>query len=172
MPEGLALELAGPRDEPVRVRWASPPGGGFAEARDWRLDGELDWSEVARLRVVSAALPDNRGLILTTLRPAGAAGHGEEEVAAALVAGGEPEPVTEALLSVESGADGTPRRLAIELYAGPDSLPLRIAADVIAAERTDREGLARTRARLEVRLEGKRSPGTYEDVAPSERRAR
>lgn len=170
MPETVAVELASPAGEPLRIEWAAAALAAAGQASGeagWRLEGELDPDAVDALRVVSAALPDRRGLALAALRPAGAAGHGEEVVAALLVAGGVAESVAEPLLSVESGADGLPRRLTLELHTGADAMPLRVAADVTAAARHREGGLDRVHAALEVRLDGKRSGGAYEVLAPA-----
>jgi hypothetical protein len=169
--EEVAIELASPTGEPLRVEWPAGPSPGEAP---WRLRGRLDWDAVEALRIVSATLPDGRGLALAALRPAGASGHGEEAIGAALIARGAAEPVEEALFSVEHGGDGLPRRVGLELYADPDALPLRIAADVTDASREREDGVVHLRAGLDVRLEGKRSTGLYEvlSVDPGGRQAR
>lgn len=160
MAEAIAIELTSPVGEPLRVEWpAGPWAGGPAS---WRLAGELDWDEIEALRIVSAALPDGRGLALASVRPAGAAGHGEEIVGAVLVANGAAEEVVEALISTEYDGDGLPRRLGLELYSGADALPLRIAADVTDTSSERDGGVVSVRATLDVRLEGKRSAGVYE----------
>lgn len=160
MTEAVAIELTAPGGEPVRVEW--PAGPRIDEASRWRLAGELDWDEVEALRVVSAALPDGRGLALAAVRPAGAAGHGADAVGAMLIANGAEEEVTEALISAEYGGDGLPRRVGLELYSGGDALPLRVAADVTDVSSDSEGGVVHVRAALEVRLEGKRSAGLYE----------
>ena len=165
MPEVVAIELDSPQGEALQVEWDLDELAGRAGDRaafEWTLSGELDWDEIEALRVVSAALPDGRGLALVALRPAGAGGHGDEAVAATLVAGGAAEPVAEPLLSVESGGDGLPRRVGLELHAGTDALPLRVAADVTDSSRAREGGVERIRAALEVRLDGKRSAGAYD----------
>jgi hypothetical protein len=160
MTEAVAIELTSPAAEPLRVEWPAGPQAG--EEPGWRLSGELDWDEVEALRIVSAVLPDGRGLALAALRATGAAGHGDETVAAVLVANATAEDVAEALISAEYGGDGLPRRVGLELYTGADSLPLRVAADVTETSRERGGGLTHVRAALEVRLEGKRSTGLYE----------
>lgn len=160
MAEAVAIELAPPAGGRLRVEWPAGPRAG--EPSSWRLAGELDWDEIEALRVVSAALPDGRGLALASVRPAGAAGHGEEIVGAVLVANEAAEEVVEALISTEYGGDELPRRLGLELNSGADALPLRIAADVTDASSEREDGLVHVRAALEVRLEGKRSGGVYE----------
>jgi hypothetical protein len=125
--------------------------------RPWRLDGEPGWEEVEALRVISAAFEDGRALALASLLAAGAAGHGEALVGAALV---DPEgavaEIAEALVSTEYDAEGRPRRLGLELYPNPDSVPLRIAAD-----RRQAEG---ERVALDLRLDGTAGRGLLETV--------
>ena len=167
--DAVGIELTSPSGEPLRVSWplaaleperAGEPGG-------WRLEGELDWDEVDALRTLTARLPDGRALVLVAVRPAKAAGHGDEVVASLLVAKGAAAEAADPLLSVQLGPDGLPTRLGVELYAGGDALPLRIAADVTGASR-EREGeLAHVRATLAVRLDGKAATGAYEVLTPA-----
>jgi hypothetical protein len=163
MTEAVAIELTSPAGEPLRVEWPGGPRTGGEP--DWRLSGELDWDEIGALRIISAALPDGRGLALAALRAAGPVAHGDELVAATLVANATAEDVDEALISTEYDGDGLPRRVGLELYTGADSLPLRVAADVTEVSRDREAGLTHIRAALEVRLEGKRSTGRYEALS-------
>jgi hypothetical protein len=172
MAEAVAIEFETPGGEPLRVEWqadaladASPETA--HSSRAWRLEGELDWDQVEALRVLSAGLDDGRGLALAALRPAGAAGHGEELVAALLVADGVAEEVDEALLSTEYGPDGLPRRVGLELYRAEDAIPLRMAADVTGSEVEREGGIADVRATLELRPEGTRGAGVYEILTPA-----
>lgn len=166
MPEAVAIELTSPADELLRVEWA--PGGlasdrlGDLSAPSWNLSGEVDWDEVKALRIVSAALPDGRGLALVALRPADAAGHGEDAMAAVIAADSDATEVDEPLLSVETGADRMPTRIALELRFDPDAMPLRVAGDVTGSVRDSHHGVELVRAALEVRLDGKRSAGTLD----------
>jgi hypothetical protein len=171
MPEAVAIEFTAPGGQPLRVEW---PAEALAEAspdaahdsRAWRLEGELDWDQVEALRVLSAGLGDGRAVALAALRPAGAAGHGEELVAALLVADGAAEEIDQALLSTEYGPDGLPRRVGLELYRADDPIPLRVAADVTASEVEREGGVADVRATLEVRRDGTRGAGVYEILTP------
>jgi hypothetical protein len=172
MAETVAVEFTAPSGEPLRVEWptetlavASPDAG--RSSRAWRLDGEIDWDEVAALRVLHAGLGDGDAVALAALRPAGAGGHGEDLVAALLLTNGATEEIDEALLSTEYGPDQLPRRVGLELYRADDPIPLRVAADVAAAS-VEREGaVADVRATLEVRRDGKRAAGVYEILSPA-----
>ncbi|HSI80653.1 MAG TPA: hypothetical protein VK919_08390 [Solirubrobacterales bacterium] len=164
--DAVAIELASPEGEAVRVEW--DPG---ALDRDrlhdlstptWTLSGEVDWDEIEALRIVSAAIPDGRAVALVALRPAGAAGHGDDVVAAAIVADADATEIDEPLLSVETDADGMPARIALELRFGSETIPLRVAGDVTRSARDSHAGVELVRAELEVRLDGKRSAGTFD----------
>ena len=134
----LVLELAETAGEPVRIEWdldaLGSVGRSDAPERPFELRG-LDSDRWELARVLSAAFADGRLLAIASLRPRDAAGHGEEATGGALVRDGEAATLDEALLSVEYGPDRKPRRLGLELYERPESLPLRIAGD-----RTGRSG--------------------------------
>jgi len=167
--EAVGIELTSPSGEPLRVSWplASLEPQRAGDPGEWRLEGELDWDEVDALRTLTARLPDGRALVLAAIRPAGAPGHGDEVIAALLVAKGAAAEASDPLLSVQLGPDGLPTRLGLELDAGGDALPLRIAADVTGASR-EREGeLDHVRAALAVRLDSKGASGSYEVLTPA-----
>jgi hypothetical protein len=134
MGEGtLALELAAKRRDSVVVEWDLGALGGItgAGAADlpFAIAGGLDASRWELARVLSGAFADGRLLAVAALRPRRAAGHGEDLVAGALVRNGDRTMLDEVLISVEYGPDDEPRRLGLELYEQPDSLPLRVAGD-------------------------------------------
>ena len=105
------------------------------------------------MRVLSARLGDDRALAYAALLPAGAEGHGEEVVAAAIGAPGAFAGLERALLSTEYGPDGLPRRVGLELYAAEDALATRLAADVSATARSASGAVERLCAALAVRGE-------------------
>jgi hypothetical protein len=167
--EAIALGLEPDR---ARVEWA-PEGlralaraGDASQARAWRLEGEPDWDAIESLRLVSAAFEDGRLLALVAAQPAGAEGHGEARVRAALV---EPEgeviELAEATLSVQYDARGAPSRIGLELYADPEAVPLRVAAD-----REDESGESAgggESTAMRFRMEGARGSGLFELVSRS-----
>jgi hypothetical protein len=169
MAESVSIEFTSPSGEPLRIEWpldalATTASG---SSRAWRLDGDLDWDEIEAVRVLSAALGDDRAVALAAVRPAGAAGHGEEAIAAVLVSEDAAEQVDEALLSTEYGPDKLPRRVGIELYREGHPIPLRVAADVTEAATERDGGVTDVRATLAVRLDGKPSSGVYEILTPA-----
>jgi hypothetical protein len=133
----------------------------------WRLVGQLDPKQMTVLRVVCASFEDGRLLALAAARPAGAAGHGEDSVRAALV---DPEGsvvrMAAALLSTEYDSEGRPARIGLELYVDPDATPLRVAAD--RDEAAAARGAGEDRATpLSFRMEGVTGAGRLELVTPS-----
>lgn len=172
MAELLRVELTSPSGEPLRVEWDEgalaalrEPGGELKPA--WRLGGELDWDEVEAVRVLSARLDDGRVLAVAGLRPAGAAGHGEEAVAGALGFAGALESLNAVLLSTEYGADGLPQRVGLELHADEDAPPLRGGGDVTEASAVTEGGVHHVRAGLRLRLDGTGGAGIYEILTPA-----
>jgi hypothetical protein len=154
----LTLEFESPSGDHLRFEWdeqrvaSLEPDPGADPV--WRLAGELDWDEIQRVRVLTARLADDRALAFAALLPAGAEGHGEEIVAAALGPPGEFAGLERALLSTEYGPDGLPRRVGLELYGSEDAIATRIAADVSATARSASCAVERVSAALAVRGEG------------------
>lgn len=156
MAEVVAIEFTDPGGDPLRVEWradalAAFEPGAAPRAPAWGLGGELDWDEVAALRVLSGRLGDGRLIALAALRPSGATGHGEELVRGLLGAPGELAPLAEALLSTEYGPDGAARRVGLELYREPGGLALRIAGDADGGATAVEGGVRRTSTVLELR---------------------
>jgi hypothetical protein len=116
-------------------------------------------------RSIGVVFADGGLLALTALRPAGAGGHGEEEVAAVLCdPDGAPIEVSEALLSTEYGEDGVQRRATLELWPDEDGQPLRGAGTLISSARVRRAGLHAELAFFRWSLEGREGLGHYEVV--------
>jgi len=163
----VAVELPAAANGPVAVEWdaielAELRPGLTAERRLWRLSGELDWHRVEALRVLSGRLGDGRALAIAALRPADAAGHGEESCAGVIGSGSELEPLSEILFSTEYAADGRPRRIGLELLAGGSELPLRVAGDAGETSSISEDGIARERTSLELRLGDSSGTGLLE----------
>ena len=158
MPDLLAVDLTAPDGEALRVEWPSDS--------DWQLHGEIDWDQVEALRVLRATLGDGAALAVVALRPSGVAGHGDEVTAAVVVEAGAQQDA-EALLSTEYAADGSPRRLGLEVHAAQSAIPIRVAADVIETSVSDDGRLKRVRATLAVRRNGRGGEGMFEIVTPA-----
>lgn len=117
-------------------------------------------------RSIGVAFDDGGLLALSAVRPEGAAGHGEESVAAVICgADGAPVEVSEALLSTEYGPDGVQRRATLELWLdGDGGQPLRGAGTLISAAPVEHPGLTGTIAFFRWALEGREGLGHYEVV--------
>jgi hypothetical protein len=166
--EAIALDL---QPDGPRVEWAPENLRSLATAGDlaapaWRLEGEPDWDSIGSLRLVSAAFEDGRLLALAAAQPAGAEGHGEARVHAALV---EPEgeviELADATLSVQYDASGAPSRIGLELYTDPEAVPLRVAAD--REEGDGESGEGREATPMAFRMEGAQGSGLFELVSRS-----
>ncbi len=121
-------------------------------------------------RSIGVVFSDGGLLALTAVRPAGAEGHGEEQVAAVLCGpDGAPVEVSEALLSTEYGADGVQRRATLELWTDDEESgqPLRGAGTLISASSVRREGLDAEIAFFRWSVEGRDGLGHYEVVRAS-----
>lgn len=173
--EPLAIALRLPdHGQPLRLAWdrtiavSLAEAGGDEPARSpWRVEGGLDRDSVETLRLVSAVFEDGRALALAALRPRGATGHDRDSVAHHLEEAGERVALTEALLSTEYDADGMPRRVGLELWAEPDSPPLRLAADRLGDVEIGDHEVRRELVLMSFRLDGASGIGTYELVRPS-----
>jgi hypothetical protein len=167
--EAFAVEFSDPAGDRLSFGWdperLAELGDGLDAQAPWLLDGELDWDEIERIRVLSARFDDGRLLGVVALRPAGANGHGEEVVAAGMVNDdGAVEPISETLLSVEYDGNDTPRRAGLEIYRGEGSMPLRAAGEAIAADTSADAGLQRQAVSLRMRLAGNGGVGRLDIV--------
>jgi hypothetical protein len=117
-------------------------------------------------RSIGIAFSDGGLLALTAVRPAGAGGHGEEEVAAVMCGpDGAPAEIAETLLSTEYGPDGVQRRATLELWPdGEDGQPLRGAGTLISSIAVRRSGLSAEVAFFRWSVEGREGLGHYEVV--------
>jgi hypothetical protein len=165
MTEALALEFRAPTGETLRFEWQADELASLepepAAEPVWRLAGELDWDEIELVRVLSAHFDDGRLLAVAALRPAGAAGHGEELVAGAFgdLAASDLEQIDETLLSVEYDRTGDPRRVGLELHRAEGGIPLRAAGEAIAVARSREGQLEWISTALQFRLAGTAGTG-------------
>ncbi|HSS41393.1 MAG TPA: hypothetical protein VLK37_02445 [Solirubrobacterales bacterium] len=115
-------------------------------------------------RSIGIVFSDGGLLALSTSLPAGAEGHGEEEVAAVLCdPDGAPLQFEESLLSTEYGDDGVQRRATLELWPDVDEMrPLRGAGTLINSVSVRRQGLDSQIAFFRWSVEGREGLGTYE----------
>jgi hypothetical protein len=117
-------------------------------------------------RSIGIVFSDGGLLAVSAVRPSGAAGHGDEAIAAVLCGpDGAPVDVSETLLSSEYGADGVPRRATLELWLDDeDAQPLRGAGTLISSSAVSHPGLTGTVAFFRWSVEGREGLGHYEVV--------
>ncbi|MGE5282555.1 MAG: hypothetical protein ACM3N0_09605 [Chloroflexota bacterium] len=115
-------------------------------------------------RSIGIVFSDGGLLALSAVRPEGAEGHGDEEVAAVLCnADGAPVEVSEALLSTEYGPDGVQRRATLELWVeDDDEQPLRGGGTLISAASVEHTGLRGGIAFFRWSVDGREGLGHYE----------
>jgi len=163
----VALEFESPAGERLSFEWATEALAGVdsqapQELPLWELAGELDWDEIELVRVLSARLDAERLLAVAALRPAGAEGHGEDLIAGALGGSEDFEQLDETLLSAESGPDGMPRRIGLELWRAEAEMPIRVAGDVTQSADFDGGGVLRTSIALVLRSAGSAGAGALD----------
>ncbi len=117
-------------------------------------------------RSIGIVFSDGGLLAVSAVRPSGAHGHGDEEVAAVLCGpDGAPVEVSETMLSTEYGPDGVQRRATLELWTdGEEGQPLRGAGTLISAAQVRRPGLTADVAFFRWSVEGREGLGHYEIV--------
>ncbi len=165
--EAVALEFEAPTGELLSFEWhgdelAELDPRALAERPAWRLAGELDWDEIASVRLLSARLGDQRLLVLAAIRPAGAAGHGEDLIASAIGAAGSFSRLEETLLSSEQGAAGVPRRIGLELHPADGQMAIRVAGDAVESRVFEDGGARRTAIGLQLRSPGGEGGGVLD----------
>jgi hypothetical protein len=157
----VSIEFDAPSGDTLRFDWDTTKLDRFdasAETPPWRLSGDLDWDEVEAIRVVTGALEDG-GIAIAAIRPAGAAGHGEEAITGLLLGDDGPEGLDEVLLSTEHDADDLVTRVGLELYRTERGIPLRIAGDATATNSHVDGGVHHVTAALELRAPGATGSG-------------
>ena len=122
----LSLELDAGDGDAVAVVWDLEALAAIdaRAARPFAVEA-LDDRRWELARLLWGVFGDGRLLAVAALRPFGAPGHGAEAVRGALVREGEPVILDEVLLSTEYDASGEVRRVGLELYETPQSLPTR-----------------------------------------------
>lgn len=173
--EPLSLELGPAPGTAPRIEWdvdslrqlrttAEQPGSDDARP-SWRLATEPDWEATRALCLISASFDDGALLAVAALRPRDAEGHDADAVGAVLIsADGDVVVLHDVLLSIEYEADGSARRIGLELYEGADGPPIRVAADRVGTVEATSDGMPREQASLRVRMEGTSGAGLHELV--------
>ena len=126
--------------------------------------GAPDWSRLELARTIGAWLADaGGGLAYASVRPAGAAGHSDEDVQAVLVRQGEPVPVADPRLSTTYDGEGRQRRAGLELWVGDeDDYPHRATGQVLCGSTLDLGQLRLDVAFFAWSIDGRPGVGRYD----------
>lgn len=170
MADVLQLEFSSPDGDTLAVEWdaetlealSAPAADGGPE---WRLIGDIDWDRIEAMRLLYGRLGDGRSLAVAAIRPAGAAGHGDDVAGSVLETDTGLESAREVLISIEYDAAEQPRRVGVELWPEDEPTPWRLAADVRDIARLEDGAVHRLRAIVELRLDGERGDGVFEIVS-------
>ncbi len=164
----VSVEFQSPGGEALRFDWPADALEHLdvrASELPWTLGGELDWDEVEAVRVFSGQL-EHGGIAIAAIRPKGAGGHGEEAIAGVLVNDDGVERLDEVLLSTELDAEGSVRRIGLELYRTDGSMPLRVAGDASGTQAEEDGGVRRASTAFELRAAGATGAGRLEVLTP------
>jgi hypothetical protein len=126
--------------------------------------GAPDWDRIALARTVSAWFADGSGVALTSVRPEGAAGHGEEAATACLLASEAVTPIDAPLLSTTLDDAGRQRRASLELWEHDDERPFphRAAGEAVCGTTLDLGRLRLDCSFFRWRMEGRTGVGRYD----------
>jgi len=126
--------------------------------------GVTDWGGVELTRTL-AVWPDEGGaaIALHAARPAGAEGHDEEGIAAALLGAEAPVPVADPRLSTTYDGEGRQRRAGLELWVDEEEgPPVRAAGEVLCGSTLELGALRLDCAFLRWRVDGRAGVGRYD----------
>ncbi|HKG17005.1 MAG TPA: hypothetical protein VKA96_04880 [Solirubrobacteraceae bacterium] len=129
--------------------------------------GPAPWGRIELARTVTAWLEGPRAVMLSAVRPTGAAAHGDEAVTAFLVEPADglaaPAPVAEPRLSTTYDAEGRQRRAGLELWMHEDDeLPRRLAGEAACGTSLQLADLRLGCAFFRWRMEGRSGVGRYD----------
>ncbi len=145
-------------------------GNARAGERRWELEclgqrghqwGAPDWERIELARMVSVWFEEGDGIALTSVRPAGAAGHEAEATSAWRLA--QPAAIDEALLSTAADGDGRQRRAGLELRSDEEDAPVeRVAGEAVCGTTLDLGRLRLEQAFFHWRSDGRSGAGRYD----------
>jgi hypothetical protein len=125
--------------------------------------GAPDWDGMEAARTVTAWLDDGSGYTLSAVRPAGATGHEEDRVWAAVLGAEGGQVIADPRLSTAWDDDGHQRRAGLELWIGEDDdFPRRAAGLVRCGSTLDLGRLRLDCAFFTWVAEGRRGVGRYD----------
>lgn len=120
------------------------------------------WDELDAVRSLSAVFDRAHAFLALATRPRGAPGHGQEDVAAWLLHGGEPLSVEDARISTVYDGDGRQRSAGLELWLADEDFPRRGSGTVVAGSSLQLEGIDVHAAVFHWRMEDREGAGAYE----------
>ena len=166
MAEPIALSVPIGDGVEVTLEWDAAATAESSEAGadgPWRITTPIRWDAITAVRLLCAEFKDHSALAVLAVRPAEAAGHDGEHVAAALRGRkGDESELERVLLSTEYGPDSEPARIGIELHLSDEEVPLRGAGDASASRVIENEAMRRSVTQLTMRLDGTEGSGTFE----------
>jgi hypothetical protein len=120
------------------------------------------WDELDALRGITALFDEENAVLALARRPRGALGHGQEEIVAWLLAGGEARRVDDARISTVYDGDGRQRNAGLELWMPGEDFPRRASGTAAAGTTLSLEGLRVNAAVFSWKMEGRDGAGAYE----------
>jgi hypothetical protein len=125
--------------------------------------GEPDWDRIDTTRTLTAWLDDGTGVVMSSVRPAGAHDHEHEATWAALLGAGGNLRVDEPRLSTTYDEAGRQRRASLELWLGDeDPYPRRAAGEVVCGSTLELGQLRLDCAFVRWRMGGRSGIGRYD----------
>jgi hypothetical protein len=153
---------------------------GGANARLCQVRGQLDgnkmdclgtatqtvtppkWDELDALRGLTALFDEETAVLALARRPRGAVGHGQEDIVAWLISGGDARRVEDARISTVYDGDGRQRNAGLELWMPGEDFPRRASGTAAAGTTLSLEGLRVNAAVFSWTMEGRDGTGAYE----------
>ena len=127
------------------------------------LWGSPDWSRIELARTVSAWMGDDRGVVVTAVRPAKAKHHDEEAVAGFVFEGGSPLSVFDTRLSTTYDAELRQRRAGLELWMEEEGgMARRVAGEAVSGTSMDLGEVRMDSAFFQWWMEGRHGVGRYD----------
>jgi hypothetical protein len=126
------------------------------------------WDELDALRTVSALVDESNAVFALARRPRGAAGHGDEQIRAAIVKDGELLEIEDARISTVYDGEGRQRSAGLELWPVGEEFSRRGSGQVIAGSSLELEAVRVHAAVFRWRVDGREGIGAYELMVRNE----
>ncbi|HZV76099.1 MAG TPA: hypothetical protein VFF79_20495 [Conexibacter sp.] len=126
--------------------------------------GAPDWERIELARTISAWFEEAPAVVLSSVRPDGAAGHAAEATTACLLGADEVTAIADPLLSTTLDGDGRQRRASLELWEQRDegAFPHRAAGEAVCGTTLDLGRLRLDCAFFHWRMDGREGVGRYD----------